>query len=828
MQLKKKYSHRLSHLALVVSALAVGGCSSGGDDAVATTTPTTTPTSTTAVAGLKTVEQIDVVAADDSGATTYKLPRNFSKLGRAFNSPDTDYTTDEQHFHVWHPALEPIESVNSILCFIGQVEAQEFVNDGPFIALVDDNKCNSKGEGNSASTQGSQSSSSEDSLPSYVEVIADATRSSSSSPMEVKIWIPEMEMGDGGSDNSALIKAKVTVSEAPSDSKPFGDFRMAFDMSMNGTSIGGGDLASQVSGSQTGFTFYEGQDFGDGSAMRSASLLGNADGTTGVAMTHSEHSFGMMEQRGTFGLSFNADNVLGRKGETAAAIQSQPEGTGACLSRTEFDEAVWRYNLYNQATGERVTLNSGFPFKYTAEGEERFGYVGYWGVWAEGGDGLADGTEITKQTFGEGGATATDTYTVTTTPGKLIKYTANKAQLTELAGVQFHYWDEYLADEEYDQWVVEYIDGAFKYVGGITWSGMGPPEIDTFAPEDVEAIELDAGESLHLWSQQLGGSVVFRGGEEFIVYNTEEVLSSIPAELDGVDLVCYDRCTKSGLNSGDLAAWDGPYTSPFMESMGGSLTPVTYRMSAATMTLSKVVGDTPTAVTYPTGTIEANSHQWGIRSGHLIPKSVADTLDSPHEIYNPDAVAVFYEWEIGSNNWNKVVQVKDSNGTVQTFDKPIEFGYIHATANDRDDSSTFNGQRFLLSYQGDGQLHGIPFEAKVKDAEGKERAEGDAIDENNHHVRWYPQFNLKDGITLGGSSQYVVKAIDIEQMMQEGASGACAGLGASFTSSNLSLPTGLASTHTTDIASVGAIPTLSEEDAIPKVVGGEIQVEDEE
>jgi hypothetical protein len=401
----------------------------------------------------------------------------------------------------------------------------------------------------------------------------------------------------------------------------------------------------------------------------------------------------------------------------------------------------------------------------------------------------------------------------------LIKYTANKAPLTELAGVQFHYWDEDAEGEGYDQWIIEYIDGFFKYVGGISWSDRGPPEIETFAPE---TIALDEGESLHLWSQQLGGSVIYRGGDSFIIYNTEEVVSTLEADLT---FSCYDRCTKSGLSSSDLSSpdWDAPYTSPFQESMGGTPTPVTYRFDKDEMKLYKVVGGVETAVIYPTG-VESETHQWGIRSGHLVEST--EVPADPYDIYNPDEVEVFYEWEIGPNNWNKVIQVvATSNGAVQTFDKPIEFSYTHSETNDRGDDDTYAGQRFLLSYQGDGQLHGIPFEAKVKDEEGKEREEGEEIGDD-HHVRWYPQFNLNDGTILGATNQYVVKAIDIEQMMQEEEVGSvCASLDANF--DNLgTLPSGLASTHNSDIATVGETPTLTGLDAIPKVVGGEVQVSD--
>ena len=817
----------MNRLALIISTLALSACSGGGGDiTTAANTSSATPTSTTdTVAGLKTVEQVDVVSAQESTATGKSIRRAF---GRAFTDAGTDYVTDEQNYHVWHPALEPIESVNGILCFIGQVKASELVNTGPYIALVDDSKCE-KGEGNS-SAQGNQSSSSEDSLPNYVQVVADATRTSSSAPMEVKIWIPEMEMGDGGEGGggqSALIKAKVTVKEAPSSGKPLGDFRMAFDFSTEELgSMGGGELASAENGADTGFTFHEAMRMGPMSESSSASLLAKPDGSAGTALTSSERSGGGGgSEGGTFGLAFNEATVLGRKGANPGAIASQADGQGACLSRTEFDEAVWRYNLYNKATGARVTLNSGFPFTYedtNDENEKKFGYVGYWGVWTEGNDDL-NGKTITKQTFGEQGAASNETFTVSTAPGKLIKYTAAKATLAEMDGVRFNYWDETTRsndnnpNNDYDQWLVELQSGKFMVIAGINWSHDGPPEETAVTPRDITPT--DETDVIHLWSEQLGGGVVYRGADTGLVYHTQEVMSSSATDID---LYCYERCTKGDLTAVDLETWDDPFTNPM--SMVGSVTPVHYKLKQATMTLVKINGDSSeTVVDYPTDATESSAYEWGVRTGHLVDSTTNTAISSnPWDIYNPTIVSVFYEWETGDKDWNKLTLVKNGADAVQSFDKPIHLSYTHSTDNDRSGDDSYDGQRFLLSYQGDGQLHGIPFEAKVKSSDGKKNEDKESED---RHVRWYPVFNLNDGAILSNSgTEYVVKAIDIEQMMSESTDTACnTELAAQFDSMAHTLPTGFSATYATDISSVGDLPTLEGDDAVPKVIGGEVQ-----
>jgi len=819
---------KLSRLAFLISALVLGGCSGGGSSTL-TTTPTSNANNTP-VSGLETPDQVDVITAkQDTGATTMHFGR---KLGRAYDSASTNYSKDEQHFHMWHPALEPIENVNNILCFIGQLKPGEFVNAGNYVALVDKNKCE-KGSGDSSS-QGNQSSSSSSSTPNYVKVLADSTRTSSTEPMEVKFWIPEM--GDDGHAQS--IKAKITVKEAPTDAKPLGDFRMAFQMEdpdHGYTTIGGGDLYTQTSGALTGFQFYEHAGMGGFNHTTSASLLGAANGTSGTALTYLNESGsgmgGSFSKEGTFGLAFDTTHVLSSvlnnaKGNRASEVLSN--SGGACLSRTSLDEAVWRYNLYNKTTGARIKLNSGFPFKYTdSDHKQRFGYVGYWGVWAERGNELADGTVISKQTFGNNGA-ATDSYTIKNTPGKLIKHTVKKAALTELAGVEFQYWDQNLMSDSrhFDQWIVEYDAMALKFqiVAGIKWSHDGPPtKTNLTTPVDVTP---STGNTLNMWSQQLGGNVLYKGGDS-IIYNAEEVVSKPESDLY---FTCVERCTKAELTPSDVQnPWSGPYTDPRQTPVMGLITPVVYHFSKDDMSLKQVPASGPeVAVEYPIG---GTTEGWGIRSGHLFEKANATAAGASlnnmaaFALYNFNEGDTFYEWEVGPHNWNKLTQVINTGtNEVETFDKPIEFSYTHSATDDRDQSSgrntSFDGQRFLLSYQGDGQLHGIPFEAKIKSSDGKHKEEGDTEGgDDNRHVRWYPQFNLKDGVVLGESGQYVAKAIDIEQMMTEDA-GHCGSL--SF-NADLTLPNALKSTHESDILSVGDMPTLTEAQSVAKVIGGEVQ-----
>ena len=54
------------------------------------------------------------------------------------------YSTDPQSDYVQDSTSDSISSLNMILCILGSMRAGSMVNAGPYIALVDMNKCDSK------------------------------------------------------------------------------------------------------------------------------------------------------------------------------------------------------------------------------------------------------------------------------------------------------------------------------------------------------------------------------------------------------------------------------------------------------------------------------------------------------------------------------------------------------------------------------------------------------------------------------------------------------------------------------------------------------------
>ena len=84
-----------------------------------------------------------------------------------------------------------------ILCVVGAMDPGAMVNAGPYVALVDMNKCQSaKGGSNPASG----------SVTNYANAVVDVTRASNSDPMIGKVWLTFTQEG-GEADVFAYLSA---------------------------------------------------------------------------------------------------------------------------------------------------------------------------------------------------------------------------------------------------------------------------------------------------------------------------------------------------------------------------------------------------------------------------------------------------------------------------------------------------------------------------------------------------------------------------------------------------------------------------------------------
>src|ERR1700730_14487758 len=99
-------------------------------------------------------------------------------LGTAQAAPSSTsaYVTDPKSEYVADSTADSISSLNMILCIFGSMGAGSMVNAGPYIALVDMNKCDSKAASSSAAG-----------ATNYATAVLNVNRTSNSDPMIAKV-----------------------------------------------------------------------------------------------------------------------------------------------------------------------------------------------------------------------------------------------------------------------------------------------------------------------------------------------------------------------------------------------------------------------------------------------------------------------------------------------------------------------------------------------------------------------------------------------------------------------------------------------------------------
>ena len=784
---------------MALAASVIYGCTGGGGG------------SSGDVDGLVTPSNMNIISAQSGGAEVAGLKTNFGAAAKAFaanfNGAGTDYTTDRQNAYVWDESMEALEMVNEILCYMSQTGATEMVNQGAYTAMINGDKCR---QGENQSSAGSSGQSSGGQSTEYELWTVDSTREDNTAPQYVNIWVPE-EGGEGEEGDvmeAQTILVQMRIDEGVSDDKPFGDFTMNFkgvveiqgseqttmhgmlrtvdnadgDLQFEFINLGGGAINANLDD----FSFTE----------ATSVIMGDADGSSGRALAYRAFDEQAFNASSTFAINFDSSHVLRGKDDDDDEIIDASQ----CLSRTEFDSQVWRYNVYHKAdgsyngstvtAGERVALNSGFPFKYNG----RHGHMSYWGMWYDGSTAIPDGATIQKFDYATDESTP---MTVNIAPGKLIRREANTETLTSLQGDEFMFWGEH-SSLGFGEYVVT-VNGsnAFVITESFQWGESGPEMTDVV---DDDITPSSDGQNLWLWSDALGGNIVYvhdtgvASGDREVTFYGESFVSPDDDTVSGgnLTLYCYDRCLIGGLSQGDVDAAEAGNGVDDLYYASGAQRVYTAEVSGGKLLLRD---STNSELVSADGLdLDALGHEWGINTGDMSTTALGGNW---WEIYNQE---VSYRWETGSQDWNKMITVEDANGDFASFDRPISMSYTHSTTNDRNADASYNGKKLLLQYGGNGDLWGFPWS---EDGE-----------------RWFTAVTLKDGVTLSdGTNDFVVKAIEMEQTMQEDP-GACTDLDIDslFSDAELELPTA------DDIGTVSFDlsdkPTVTDS---PAVIEGEVQ-----
>ncbi len=765
---------RICCLALLTTALAACGGSSG---------------SSGPVTGLSVASQVSVLVPEDEADSS-------SIRGQSIESfpADADYFADDTFTFIYDAAMEPLETVNSILCQVAQAGYTDMVNEGTYIAQIDVGLCEQGNQGgDTGQSSGSQS-------PELEEWTLISTRSSNGASQFVNAWVPQGEEESGmPGDDESFIRVLMEISESASENNPFGSFAMDFAEVEEGGDVNDPRFFGTLGTFETlsgalGYNFFmeEGDlnavpAVGERAITTQVSVVMSGDQTSGDARVRQRYrgnegfgDTGIIDDE--FLVSFNDQYML----------RELPGGTQQKFDREDFDTQVWRYNLYyltGEDAGERVDRVSGFNI---LDEEGNYGWIDYWGMWFPEDVTVEHGDTVAKEDFDD--STDDEEFTVLVAPGKLIKNTRETLDLNDIEGQTFYAYffspDGMAAPKDYlveyttgGQWV---LTGEFNEGTGV-WDVINPPTL----------INVGTIGWLDLWSDALGGNVNYVDGDPEISFWTQQFVDGTEDLFDNSDQVTlygYYDCLKTGINQTD-AENGNVYLAD--ATMVGS--PHAFVFDSTNMALTYDVGGGDFQnVALANGTeVTDGPYTWGMQSGPM----VVDTsgFASPDDIWS---ATEFYTWETGPNPWNRLTALVDEDNEPVEFEPPLTFNYMHSTANDRNEDATYDGQIFLLNYNGPGNLWGFPHS-------------GEDLDNDGFEDRWYPEVSLEDGVILEANNvQYVVKAIEMEQLLNEDP-GANTGLDLSVAES-LTLPD--ASDYQAPL--IGDRPDI---DAPPAVVGGVLQ-----
>ena len=130
-------------------------------------------------------------------------------------------------------------------------------------------------------------------------------------------------------------------------------------------------------------------------------------------------------------------------------------------------------------------------------------------------------------------------------------------------------------------------------------------------------------------------------------------------------------------------------------------------------------------------------------------------------------MSTFYVWETGPKSWNKLEVLVASDNSSVKFDPPMNVKYTHSGTSSNSGKS-YDNSSFYLEYGGFGNLWGLPsFCINRKDGEKVSCAD----DDSTRYVEDIMVPAYADVTqTKDGSTNYIVKPLEIEQTMKKASS----------------------------------------------------------
>ena len=751
--------------AALVGGLVLASCGGGGDGGGGS-----------GVASLTVPSQMTIVDAQGAG-TSASL-----RIGGVANatSGGTDYDNDPVRMWVHDESMEPLDTVNMILCSLDQTGFDDpaVLNAGPYLALIDSARCETGGGGGGDGQTAGQA-------VEYEEWIVDSTRASDTAPQIVRFWIDMDENYGEGQVIEGRLYGRLTIFESPSETLPYGRFELQFKQLLRSAAPNSQDTVFRGTLATTDrtdgraeYVFHMAQGdvdapLGDDphAALARARVVTDASGDSGQAYTSNRFRYDDGTQEHVENLTFHVafdDAYLARKrvdGATQVRV----------FDRNDFDTFAWRYGLYGADDGARFDIESGFPIRTTSGAH---GWAGYYGIWFPPRESVTNGMTVRRESYEPG--VQGEAYTVFVAPGRMIQQTRSAATLGDLTDEELDWWDERSNRQVRVRWNGERLDAVAHFdQQEERWVPIDPPEslMQRFgAQEWVRFWSAARGEIHFTWP----GEGAPTDATEITMWSSTTIDADSPVMANGdLTLYAYQDALRPQVTAAQ-AMWENG-SSPFFPPAEDPQSGYEYVFERSSLTLLH----DGSAVTFASSiSPEQGRRLGGLYSGPMV-------TQPPQNVWELHEQPVTYRWETGFEEWNQLRVLRDGEGAFVRFDPPESFEYVHAEA-----GSPMDGKRFRLQYEGLGNLHGIPHRE----------------DQRGRH---YPLFTIPTGTVLtNGGGSYKVKVLEGEQQMR-----AVADPDAVLTSRDLDLDTTLEPpVDMWEDPAIGARPTV---ESAPRFVGGE-------
>jgi hypothetical protein len=631
------------------------------------------------------------------------------------------YFTDPQNTQVQDATSQSIGQVNMITCVMSSMRPDALVNQGPYAALIDKNKCDAQKESSTSNSGGSSGASQ---APDYMSAIVNSTRASNSDPMIVSAWISINQ-----DKTPVTVYAHINATTAPSASDPYGTFRL--DYCGKAASGGGCMMNGYIQAGNGTLSYYEsdsGGGGGGGGNQTTALQLTSVGTTSGTGSLNAPDNQGGQV---AFDFAYDRNYFLRSTNGTPQCFNRDATAPGTGLS-------VWQYGLYDSSTGDRINRNSGFPIQFAgSDGKTYQGYIGYYGLNSQpGAPAPTDGSTVQKVDYSNGAAT-TATYKVLVNGGRLTRFKKQTTTLKAIDQIQFNAFVNSVTGsglpDPNAQYVMNWDESSQKFiVTGEIQCGQNGCQTGPLSNNQA-SVSVDpsfwSGMGLQGWSQSLGGGDLFialnAGGTPLdttaVVYHSQDLV--YPGDTVPTPLYCVNNCPSAASIQAYFQQSGSSVTSPYLASTYNNFQPATTAVSYGLDSSGTLIDSSQGQVVDINASDYQNYPQFqqGVMSGRLV-GSLSDlqcgtgSNNGPPQYCDWAAASnadVYYQWQTGPNSWDQFTAVKDGGGAIVKFDAPLNVNFT-VPANTSGSGAAgppygnYAGTTLVLQYANFGDLWGVP------------------------------------------------------------------------------------------------------------------------